>query len=267
VGIAEIAFAIIAGVPGALLLAIARRRGWAFGPAERRPLPIGPVVGAAIAALACGAAGVALGFVIFEPMLSSLAPEGVPLATTTSYTDALAARLRLGLVSGLGLALPGAGAFAALLGSRHREVRGAVLFGLSIALGFGAGVALGFLIAPRAIAALYAGASTMGAPGGLEPAITLVDLAAALAASLAAFGLAGALLAGAAAAASRSGAAFRNALVLSGIVPGGALFFAGILTPGPDLLSQLVLALVLLAAWGAGLAAAAVVRALRRGRS
>lgn len=263
VSIAEIFLAMIAFVPGVLVVVMAARRGWAFAPTERPPIRWVPIIAAAIALILGAAAGLVFGITMFEPLLASLPlPHGSTLTFESSW-DALLARIRLGLPCALVLALPGAGALGSLLITRDRSPRAAVTIALFLALGVAAGGALGVVLAPRAIASLLTFETGAVASGAVvEPTIMLGDLAAIIGSFVFGFGSVGALLTGTAAAASRSAAAFRNARVLSCACPGVALFLSALVTP-PDVVSQLLLAFVLTSAWGIGLAAAAVLLALR----
>lgn len=255
--IAELILAVIAIVPGAIALAIAKRRGWAFARVERPPVPIAPLGIAAIAATIGGAVGFFAATMIVGWIVEQSYPRGLPM-TVTGPGDVLLVWLHEGLVGAIALALPGACALAWLLSSRERRPRAAIFFGILVALGYLAGAGLGALVVPRSIAALTAQADFGGA---FQPTIDLADITTLVADMLLAFGAAGATLVAIAYTASRSADALRNALALSAIAPGASLLIAAWLTP-PDVVSQMIAAFALVAAWTIGLALALAVRAL-----
>ncbi|MBX3273401.1 MAG: hypothetical protein KF729_24270, partial [Sandaracinaceae bacterium] len=95
--------------------------------------------------------------------------------------------------------------------------------------------------------------------------LSIAELAATYAKLSLGLGAAGALFAATAWAAWRSAAAAKAAAALGGALVPGALLLAAPLTP-PDAITQLTLAVVLVASWIAGLAVAAGIAAVRRAR-
>ncbi|MCZ7685041.1 MAG: twin-arginine translocase subunit TatC [Sandaracinaceae bacterium] len=258
----ELVVVLAAAVPGAIVLLVARRRGWLLSAVERPPLPVRAAVIAAAAMILGAIAGLALGGEPLERFLRSSLPEAARIVTT-GPADALAARLRMGAVPAAWLALPGAAALGWLARSRDRSPRAAALFGAFVALGFGAGAAHGLALAPAAVATLTTQLEPLAHLEQVEAMITLGEAAAIYANASLGLGLAGALLTGSAAAASRSAAAFAAALAISGAMVPAILLLSALLTP-PDLLSQLALAFVLVASWVVGLVIAGAIVALRR---
>jgi Sec-independent protein secretion pathway component TatC len=248
VHIAELVFVVLAAIPGGVAIALARRGGWLLAPVARPPFPTKAGILTTAAAVLGAIAGLVLGAALLEPTIPSSLPEHATIAVS-SPAEALVAQLRIGAVVATGLALPGFAALGWLARSHDRSARAAALFGVVVALGFAAGAAAGWLLAPLGSSALYLTAGGLG----IAPTIGLDDLAAQQAAGAFGLGIAGALLTAAAAGASRTIAALKATLALTGATVPASLLLAAILTP-PDVVSQLMLATALIGAWLAGLA-------------
>ena len=254
--IIELALVVIAAVPGIVILFVARRGGWLLAPVARPPFPKKAAIIAGAAMILGAAAGFAIGAASFELFLEWSLPEGTQIVIAQP-AELLVVRLRLGAVPAVWLALPGGAALGWLARSRDRSPRAAALFGVVVALGFGVGAATGLALAPAALAAL------IGSFDGLSFGDVRLDDVVAMHTGLSfSLGVAGALLTGAAVAASRTPTAFKAALAVSGAMIALLLLVAGIATP-PDLVSQLLLAVVLIGAWVAGLVLAGVMLAVR----
>lgn len=254
-GVLELFFTLMATMPAVVVLFFAWRQGLFASSGDRPPFPVG--AGWVCAAVMVFGALVGFGFGAVLPLEWVSLPEGGQLVVS-SAADVFFGPLCMGLVGATWLALPGGAALGWLVLSKRRSLRAAAGFGGLVALGFGAGSALGLTLAPIALRALSAPLE------GLEATMMLDDAIGVVSRLSFALGVAGATILGVAAAGSRSRVALRRTFVLGAAVAPVALLFAALATP-PDIVTQLILAGVLFVAWCAGVALAAGVRAIGAG--
>ncbi len=243
------------GVAVLVVLALVLRRRDAPAVEPRAPLPWLALLLALLGLLVSPLLGFGLGGVVLEGLVSPCV-DGLGAATVGELHEPVLARVYAGGLVALWLGLPAALALGWLLGSRSRSVGGAVALAVLCLGGFTLGVLLGRLWVVPAV--------TQGL-GELLPgaSVQLLELVRTVVSALAVLGLAGACAPVAWLLSSRSQSALLWTAVASAAMPGCVLVVAAIATP-PDLISQLLVALLLGTSWLLGLGAGALSSLVRR---
>jgi Sec-independent protein secretion pathway component TatC len=248
--------AVLALGGGAVFVAalVAARRG--RGELDARPpLPLLPLVVALLAVTAAPLVGLLLSGPSADLLLLPAFPNE-HLIISTSPAEVFAAQLRGGGLITLWFALPGLLATGWLLTAHTRSWTGAALLGGLGWLGFGTGLALGrSLVVPAVM--------TMAVNPEIGAHVRLGELVATSAAALLVMGGVGACIPVVAVLAGASRRALRRMSIATAVMPAGALLVAGLTTP-PDLISQLLVAIVIGLCWLVGLGAGALWVVLRR---
>jgi len=259
-GVIELLLSVLFTVGGVVVMAavlLLARHSQNEPPGPRPPLPLLPLLAAALVVVSAPAIGLGLGGVVLEHLLLPPSVDSLRVVQL-SPADLFGAQLRGAGLLALWLALPGLLAAGRLLLSRDRSSRAAWLLAAGGWLGFGVGLVLGrWVLLPAAMGVLV--------PPGPELTLALVDMASTAAATQLALGIAGAMAPVVWLLSSASRAALRLTIIATAAMPAAVLIVAGLTTP-PDLISQLVVASAMGMSWLAGLCAGALTVFLRRER-
>lgn len=259
-GVVELVLIVFSAVLSGVLAALGVR----FIPKEKKddeapashPLPIGALLVAAVSVLAAPGLSWAL-----SPQLVSYVVASVPTELIVADPrDPLLARVYAAALIAAWAQLPGLAAIAWLLLSSRRSLRGAAIFATATWVGSTLAMAIEFALLPRAVEGLVDGVSGLGVAVGLLDVMSL-SVRAALG-----FAACGAGLGAAWVAAAWSRRGLRAVLWASAAMPFVASLVAALATP-PDVVSQLLMAVVIAACWMLGLGGGVATRAVMSRRA